>query len=76
MYADLNDTELAAKIAELRGHIETVEIGGNVVKVSGQGSAVEYGRANIAGLRTLYREAVAEQNRRNCTAGQAIRIRI
>ena len=76
MYDDLDDAALDAKISELRTKLEAVT-GGDVVRISGEGRTLEYGRANVGGLKTLLREARAERDRRsNGRAGRAINVRV
>lgn len=74
MYEDLDDAALEAKIVELRTKLEAVN-GGDVVRVSGEGRTLEYGRANVDGLKTMFREARAERDRRAGRGGRAINVR-
>lgn len=64
IYGDMTDEELAAKIAELRGHVEQVAIGGVAVVVAGEGRRIEYSRANEKGLLALLAAASREKARR------------
>jgi hypothetical protein len=64
MYSDLTDEELAAKITELRGKVETVAGGGAVAVIAGEGRRKEFTRGNIGDLRALLTEAVQEAERR------------
>lgn len=74
MYEDLDDAALEAKIIELRTKLEAV-VGGDVVRVSGEGRTLEYSRATVGGLRTLLTEARAERDRRAGRGGRAINVR-
>lgn len=74
MYEDLDDAALEAKIVELRTKLEAAT-GGDVVRVSGEGRTLEYGRANLGGLKTFLREAMAERDRRAGRGGRAINVR-
>lgn len=64
LYGDLDDAALAAKIVELRGKYEQAIGGGVATVVAGQGRRIEYTRSNAAGLLSLIKEAVREQESR------------
>lgn len=62
IYRNLTDQQLADKITELTGKLETVIGGGVATVVAGENRRVEYSRANQSGLEMLLKAAINEQD--------------
>lgn len=75
-YADLTDTELAAKIKTLSEAVEGLDMGGKVAVVAGRGRRMEYTQGSRGNLDALLREAMKERaGRAGVNVSGAIEVR-